>query len=131
MKQKINEDYSILKNPSPYQIGKAPGFVRDKMPEMELQFQLRRAEEAQTFFQKKQMIAQLEQLEQPIMNLYRELINVRNMLDEKSKLPLIPNDKLAIMNKMCKKLDKVNKFITVNLLQDLDKLTLGEDEDNQ
>lgn len=54
-RKKINEgnDWGILRNPSPYRIGRDPGYVQDASDRLKQSYLMRKSEEMNTFYEKK------------------------------------------------------------------------------
>lgn len=120
----VNEDWSVLRNPSPFKIGPAPGFVRDNSPEMTRQYFLRRAEEENSFNTQLKSIGQLEAIEPEFITLFQKVAELHGFVLSQKSLPLITSKQKAILDGIAEKLERVNLIITKEVLADLDKLTV-------
>lgn len=122
--KRLAEDWSPLRNPSPFKIGPAPGFVRDNTPEMTRQYFLRRAEEENTYNTKLQSIGQLQLIEPEFIELFQKVAQIKNFIMNQASLPLLTQEQKDILRAVIEKLDKVNIIITTEILADLDKLAI-------
>ena len=121
---KLNEDWSVLRNPSPYKIGPAPGYVADNRPEMSRQFFLRRAEEENMYNVKLQSIGSLMGLEPEFLALFKKVSEVANIVDSQKTLPLLTSQQKKTLDAIIDKLSNINKILTQDILADLDSLTV-------
>lgn len=122
-KKLVNEgDFSVLRNPSPYRVGRAPGFVRNADVTLKRNYLMRRAEEENTYYQSQQLVGQLEQLGPMMQNLFGQIVDIRNFISNQKSQPLINDKQKKTMDKIAGLLDDAVKIISVDCLKEIDKL---------
>ncbi len=128
MRKKINEEFSVLRNNSPYKIRRDKGFVQDATPQMNQRYLMNKAMEVNNFYERQKMFGELDKLEPLFINLFKQITNIKEFLESQLSQPLINKKQTAIIKKLAKKLDKVNDIISTDVLDDLDKLGATKEE---
>lgn len=122
-KKLVNEgDFSVLRNPSPYRVGRAPGFVRNADDALRRNYFMRRAEEENSYFQAQQLIGQLEQLGPMMQNLFAQVVDIRNFIDSQKMQPLITQKQKNSLDKVIAKMDKAAKILSIDCMNEIDNL---------
>lgn len=125
-KKIVNEaDFSVLRNPSPYRVGRAPGFVRNADDALKRSYLMRRAEEENSYYQTQQLIGQLEQLGPMMQNLFAQMVDIRNFISSQKMQPLVKPKQKDTLDRITKHMDKIVKIISTDCLQEIDKLGNG------
>lgn len=81
MKKPLLEYNSVLRNPSPYRIDRAPDPIYNNDEQLRLQYLIRRAEEVATFQEEARVVGQLEKLKPMLSDLFRDITIVRGFVD--------------------------------------------------
>ena len=131
MAKKLDEDYQILRAPSPYRIGPAPGFVQDAGPEMNRQYFIRRSEEENTYNVKQASLGNLAGTGPLFTDIFTKVAQLRNTVVDQKRLPLLTNQQQQDIDKLVAVLDKINLLITKDALDILDRLTVDYHPDQQ
>lgn len=129
MRKHINEEFSILRNNSPYKIRRDKGYVQDATPQMNQRYLLNKAMEVNNFYERQRMFGELDKLEPLFVDLFKQITNIREFLESQTRQPLIKKNQILIIRKIAKKLDKVNDIISTEVLDDLDKLGATKEEE--
>ena len=98
-KKHLKEDtsFTLSKGSSPYRIYRAPDPVMNDDARMKRNWEVRREFEDETRMQKQQTVAQIEKLEQPLFNLFRDITNIRNFIEECKTFPMVTNENIDTM----------------------------------
>lgn len=131
MVKKLQEDYQILRAPSPYRIGPAPGFVQDSGPEMNRQYFIRRSEEENTYNVKQASLGNLAGTAPLFTDIFTKVAQLRNVVVDQKRLPLLTPEQQADLDRLIKLLDKVVILLTKDALDILDRLTVDYDDKTQ
>lgn len=125
--KKINEgnDWGILRNPSPYRIGRDPGYVQDASDRLKQNYLMRKSEEMNTFYEKKMLKAQLDKLEPMFTDVYQRLIQIQTFIAQQETDPLLSNADRAIMDSIISDITNVSNDLIMKSMEKLDKLSLG------
>lgn len=129
MRKHINEEFSVLRNNSPYKIRRDKGYVQDATPQMNQRYLLNKAMEVNNFYERQRMFGELDKLEPLFVDLFKQITNIREFLESQTRQPLIKKNQISIIRKIAKKLDKVNDIISTEVLDDLDKLGATKEEE--
>lgn len=126
MKNPINEDnnYSILRNPSPYRIGRAPGAEMNADEKLKKQYLMRRAEEVATFQEKLPVIGQMEKIKPMMADLFRDITMIRNFIQQEENEPLASAEHKSTMETMITKFDEMNNILTNDIIPLCDNLAI-------
>lgn len=125
MRKRVNEasgDFSILRHPSPYRIGRAPGPIFNADEQMAQNYLLRAAEEANTFNQKLQLAGKLEHLDPLIRDFYKQYAYIYHFLDEQLNDPTYSEKIKRNILKLMKQYDKVGTIIMNDIIPQIDNL---------
>lgn len=112
-----NNDWSPLRNPSPYRIGRAPNPVFNDDEKLKINYLLRRAEEAATFKEQARVVGQMEQIKPLLADLYRDITQIRNFIEGQKKEPLATQKHQKVMDKMIKVFDGMNEKLTNDVFE--------------
>lgn len=129
MRKRINEEFSVLRNNSPYKIRRDKGYVQDATPQMNQRYLLNKAMEVNNFYERQKMFGELDKLEQLFVDLFKQITYIREFLESQTHQPLINKKQISIIKKIAKKLDKVNDIISTEILDDLDTLGATKEEE--
>lgn len=91
---------------------------------MKRNWEVRREFEDETRMQKQQTVAQIEKLEQPLFNLFRDITNIRNFIEECKTFPMVTNENIDTMEQIQEIFDGMNKEIIIKVIPLIDKLGL-------
>ena len=130
MRKRINEEFSTLRNNSPYKIRRDKGFVQDATPQMNQRYLLNKAMEVNNFYERQKMFGELDKLEPLFVDLFKQITYIREFLESQLSQPLINKKQSSIIKNLAKKLDKINDIISSEALDELDKLGATRDEEN-
>lgn len=130
MKKQVNEEFSTLRNNSPYKIRRDKGFVQDATPQMNQRYLLNKAIEVNNFYERQKMFGELDKLEPLFVELFKKIANIREFLELQLSQPLINKKQSSIIKNLAKKLDKINDIISTDVLDELDELGATKDEEN-
>lgn len=121
-----DNDWSILRNPSPYRIGRAPGPIFNNDAQLELQYLIRKAEEIATFEEKARVVGQLEKLKPLLANLFRDITIIRGFIQEEKQEPMASEKNIAAMDKMIAIFDDMNDKLANEVFPLCDDLAVEE-----
>jgi hypothetical protein len=130
MRKRINEEFSTLRNNSPYKIRRDKGFVQDATPQMNQRYLLNKAMEINNFYERQKMFGELDKLEPLFVDLFKQITYIREFLESQLSQPLINKKQSSIIKNLAKKLDKINDIISSEALDELDKLGATREEEN-
>ena len=102
------KEFSVGKSRSPYKIQVAPGFNRDNSGEREQAFRAIRGEQEAMNTQHKQLIGNLDSLSSDFVSLFTTMSNIRNKIEETTRMPFISEMHLKELRKIVKIVDKNN-----------------------
>lgn len=125
----LNEDnnWSVLRNPAPFRIGRAPSPVYNDDEKLKINYLLRKAEEAATFTEKARVVGQMEQIKPQLADLYRDITSIRNFIEGQKKEPLATKEHIKVMDDMIKIFDDMNNTLTGDVFDLCDKLVVEDD----
>lgn len=125
-RKKINEgnDWGILRNPSPYRIGRDPGYVQDASDRLKQGYLMRKSEEMNTFYEKKQLKAQLDKLEPMFTDVYQRLVQIQTFITQQQNDPLLSNKDRKIMDSIISDITNVSNDLIMKSMEKLDQLAL-------
>lgn len=125
-RKKINEgnDWGILRNPSPYRIGRDPGYVQDASDRLKQNYLMRKSEEMNTFYEKKQLKAQLDKLEPMFTDVYQRLVQIQTFITQQQNDPLLSNKDRKIMDSIISDITNVSNDLIMKSMEKLDQLAL-------
>lgn len=126
-RKKINEgnDWGILRNPSPYRIGRDPGYVQDASDRLKQSYLMRKSEEMNTFYEKKMLKAQLDKLEPMLTDVYQRLVQIQTFIAQQENDPLLSNKDRKIMDSIISDITNLSNDLIMKSMEKLDKLALG------
>ena len=122
MKKPVNEEFSTLRNNSPYKIRRDKGFIQDATPQMNQRYLLNKAMEINNFYERQKMFGELDKLEPLFIDLFKQISYIKEFIESQLSQPLINKQQSLIIKKLSKKLDKINYIISTEILDDLDEL---------
>lgn len=122
MRKKLNEEFSPLRNNNPYKIRRDKGFIKDASPQLNQKYLLQRQMEINNFYEGEQMMGELDKLEPLFVDLFKQITYIKEFIESQKKQPLIKKSQYNTINKIAKMLDKANKIVSVDILDELDKL---------
>lgn len=122
MRKPVNEEFSTLRNNSPYKIRRDKGFIQDATPQMNQRYLLNKAMEINNFYERQKMFGELDKLEPLFIDLFKQISYIKEFIESQLSQPLINKQQSLIIKKLSKKLDKINDIISTEILDDLDEL---------
>ena len=125
-KKHLNEDtsFTLSKGSSPYRLYRAPEPVLNADDKLKQNWIIRRQIEQEANIQKLQTVAQIEKLEQPLFNLFRDITSIRNMIEDCKSWPMVTQQNIRTMKEMQDIFDGMNKDIILKIIPLLDELGL-------
>lgn len=125
-RKNINEgnDWGILRNPSPYRIGRDPGYVQDASDRLKQNYLMRKSEEMNTFYEKKQLKAQLDKLEPMFTDVYQRLVQIQTFIVQQQNDPLLSNKDRKIMDSIISDITNLSNDLIMKSMEKLDQLAL-------
>jgi hypothetical protein len=130
MRKRINEEFSTLRNNSPYKIRRDKGFVQDATPQMNQRYLLNKAMEVNNFYERQRMFGEFDKMEPLFVDLFKQITYIREFLENQLQQPLINKKQISVIRGLAKKLDKINDIISSEVLDELDKLGATKEEEN-
>jgi hypothetical protein len=128
MRKRIDEEFSPLRNSSPYKVRRDKGFVQDATPQLNQRYLMQKAMEINNFYERQQMFGELDKLEPLFVDLFKQITYIKEFLVSQEKQPLINKRQRQSIRAIAKKLDQINKVISSDVLDELDKLGAEKDE---
>ncbi|MBR4889872.1 MAG: hypothetical protein IKU15_00965 [Clostridia bacterium] len=128
MRKRIDEEFSPLRNSSPYKVRRDKGFVQDATPQLNQRYLMQKAMEINNFYERQQMFGELDKLEPLFVDLFKQITYIKEFLVSQEKQPLINKRQRQSIKAISKKLDQINKVISSDVLDELDKLGAEKDE---
>lgn len=128
MRKRIDEEFSTLRNSSPYKVRRDKGFVQDATPQLNQRYLMQKAMEINNFYERQQMFGELDKLEPLFVDLFKQITYIKEFLVSQEKQPLINKRQLQSIKTLAEKLDQINKLISTDILEELDKLGAEKDE---
>lgn len=128
MRKRIDEEFSTLRNSSPYKVRRDKGFVQDATPQLNQRYLMQKAMEINNFYERQQMFGELDKLEPLFVDLFKQITYIKEFLVSQEKQPLINKRQRQSIRTLAKKLDQINKVISTDVLDELDKLGAEKDE---
>lgn len=128
MRKRIDEEFSPLRNSSPYKVRRDKGFVQDATPQLNQRYLMQKAMEINNFYERQQMFGELDKLEPLFVDLFKQITYIKEFLVSQEKQPLINKRQRQSIKTLAKKLDQINKLISTDILEELDKLGAEKDE---
>ena len=125
-KKHLKEDtsFTLSKGSSPYKIYRAPDPVMNADDKLKQNWIVRRQIEQEANIQKLQTVAEIEKLEQPLFNLFRDITNIRNLIEDCKSFPMVTQQNIDTMVQMQEIFDGMNKDIVLKIIPLLDQLGL-------
>ena len=125
-KKHLKEDtsFTLSKGSSPYRIYKAPEPVMNADDKLKQTWIIRRQKEQEANIQKLQTIGEIEKLKDPIFNLFRDITNIRNIIEDSKSYPMVTEENIRIMKEMQDVFDGMNKDIVAKIIPMIDQLGL-------
>ena len=130
-KKHLREDtsFTLSKGSSPYKIYRAPEPVMNADDKLKQNWIIRRQMEQEANIQKLQTVGELDKLKDPIYNLFRDITNIRNLIEDSKSYPMVTKQNIDIMNQVQKIFDNMNKDIVTKIIPLLDQLGLKSEND--
>lgn len=130
-KKHLKEDtsFTLSKGSSPYKIYRAPQPVMNADDKLKQNWIIRRQMEQEANIQKLQTVGELDKLKDPIYNLFRDITNIRNLIEDSKSYPMVTKQNIDIMNQVQKVFDNMNKDIVTKIIPLLDQLGLKSEND--
>ena len=125
-KKHLKEDtsFTLSKGSSPYKIYRAPDPVMNADDKLKQNWIIRRQMEQEANIQKLQTVAEIEKLEQPLFNLFRDITSIRNLIEDCKSWPMVTQQNIRTMKEMQDIFDGMNKDIITKIIPLLDELGL-------
>lgn len=125
-KKHLKEDtsFTLSKGSSPYKIYRAPEPVMNADDKLKQNWIIRRQMEQEANIQKLQTVAEIEKLEQPLFNLFRDITSIRNLIEDCKSWPMVTQQNIRTMKEMQDIFDGMNKDIITKIIPLLDELGL-------
>lgn len=125
-KKHLKEDtsFTLSKGSSPYRIYRAPEPVFNADDKLKQNWIIRRQMEQETQIQKLQTVGEIEKLKDPIFNLFRDITNIRNLIEDSKSYPMVTQENIDIMKEMQDIFDGMNKDIITKIIPLIDQLGL-------
>ena len=125
-KKHLKEDtsFTLSKGSSPYKLYRAPDPVMNADDKLKQNWIIRRQMEQEANIQKLQTVAEIEKLEQPLFNLFRDITSIRNMIEDCKSWPMVTQQNIRTMKEMQDIFDGMNKDIITKIIPLLDELGL-------
>lgn len=125
-KKHLKEDtsFTLSKGSSPYRIYRAPEPVFNADDKLKQNWIIRRQMEQETQIQKLQTVGEIEKLKDPIFNLFRDITNIRNLIEDSKSYPMVTQQNINIMKEMQDIFDGMNKDIITKIIPLIDQLGL-------
>ena len=125
-KKHLKEDtsFTLSKGSSPYKLYRAPEPVMNADDKLKQNWIIRRQMEQEANIQKLQTVAEIEKLEQPLFNLFRDITSIRNMIEDCKSWPMVTQQNIRTMKEMQDIFDGMNKDIITKIIPLLDELGL-------
>lgn len=101
-KKHLKEDtsFTLSKGSSPYRIYRAPEPVFNADEQLHQNWIIRRQMEQEANFQKLQTVGEIEKLKDPIFNLFRDITDIRNIIEDSKSYPMVTQENRDIMTDM-------------------------------
>lgn len=130
-KKHLKEDtsFTLSKGSSPYRIYRAPEPVMNADDKLKQNWIIRRQMEQEANIQKLQTVGEIEKLKDPIFNLFRQIIDIRNIIEDSKSYPMVTQQNIDTMNDIQHILDDMNKKIVGDIIPMLDELGLKSSEE--
>ena len=128
MRKRIDEEFSALRNSSPYKVRRDKGFVQDATPQLNQRYLMQKAMEINNFYERQRMFGELDKLEPLFVDLFKQITYIKEFLVSQEKQPLINKRQRHSIKTLAKKLDQINRVISTDILEELDKLGAEKDE---
>ena len=125
-KKHLKEDtsFTLSKGSSPYKIYRAPEPVMNADDKLKQNWIIRRQMQQEANIQKLQTVAEIEKLEQPLFNLFRDITSIRNLIEDCKSWPMVTQQNIRTMKEMQDIFDGMNKDIITKIIPLLDELGL-------
>ena len=125
-KKHLKEDtsFTLSKGSSPYKLYRAPEPVLNADDKLKQNWIIRRQIEQEANIQKLQTVAEIEKLEQPLFNLFRDITSIRNLIEDCKSWPMVTQQNIRTMKEMQDIFDGMNKDIITKIIPLLDELGL-------
>ena len=125
-KKHLKEDtsFTLSKGSSPYKLYRAPEPVMNADDKLKQNWIIRRQMEQEANIQKLQTVAEIEKLEQPLFNLFRDITSIRNMIEDCKSWPMVTQQNIRTMKEMQDIFDGMNKDFITKIIPLLDELGL-------
>lgn len=128
MRNRIDEEFSILRNNSPYKVRRDKGFTQDATPQLNQRYLMQKAAEINNFYERQRMFGEFDKLEPLFVDLFKQITYIKEFLNSQENQPLINKKQRQSIKKIAKKLDQINKMISSDILDELDELGAEKDE---
>lgn len=125
-KKHLKEDtsFTLSKGSSPYKLYRAPEPVMNADDKLKQTWIVRRQFEQEANIQKQQTVAEIEKLKDPIFNLFRDITNIRNLIEDSKSYPMVTDENRRTMKEMQDIFDGMNKDIIIKIIPLIDQLGL-------
>ena len=125
-KKHLKEDtsFTLSKGSSPYKLYRAPEPVMNADDKLKQTWIVRRQFEQEANIQKQQTVAEIEKLKDPIFNLFRDITNIRNLIEDSKSYPMVTDENRRTMKQMQDIFDGMNKDIIIKIIPLIDQLGL-------
>ena len=129
-KKHLKEDtsFTLSKGSSPYRIYRAPEPVFNADDKLKQNWIIRRQMEQEANIQKLQTVGEIEKLKDPIFNLFRDIINIRNLIEDSKSYPMVTQENSDTMKEMQSIFDNMNKDIVTKIIPLIDELGLKSND---
>ena len=99
MRKRINEEFSTLRNSSPYKIRRDKGFVQDATPQMNQRYLMNKAQEINNFYERQRMFGEFDKLEPLFVDLFKQISYIKEFLNTQEKQPMLQKRHLTSIRK--------------------------------
>ena len=103
MRKRIDEEFSTLRNSSPYKVRRDKGFVQDATPQLNQRYLMQKAMEINNFYERQQMFGELDKLEPLFVDLFKQITYIKEFLASQEKQPLINKRQRQSIKTLAKK----------------------------
>lgn len=125
-KKYMKEDvsFTLSKGSSPYRIYRAPDPVYNADQQLHQNWLIRKQMEHEANIQKLQTVGAIDKLKDPIFNLFRDITDIRNAIEDSKSYPMVTDENRDIMTDMQTVFDEMNNQIIGVIIPLIDKLGL-------
>lgn len=124
-------DWSTLRQPSPYRIGRAPAPRFNADEQMKMSYLMQSAEQVNNFLQKNMLAGRLESIDPLVRDFFKQFAHIFHYLDEQLNDPTLPKEVKKDIINLQNHFDKIGTRIASKIIPLIDKLTTAPVPDEQ